>query len=98
MEIDKIKRALDKNSKTLESEKWTPETITIARKAIITGIVLVVITIYNGVTPMGFYVATIFQETGSNVSPNISAVIVGSVQFIGALIGAYLVERVGRKV
>lgn len=72
-----MKRILDKNSQMIENTAWTPETIAIARKAIVIAIVLAVLFIYSGVTPMIFYTSTIFEETGSNLSPNFSAIIVG---------------------
>ena len=64
----------------------------------ITGIVLVVLYIYSGITPMTFYTATIFQDTGSNLSPNMSAIVIGVIQLIGTCVATDLVERVGRKV
>lgn len=98
MEIDKIKRILDKNSLMLENSEWTPETIAIARKAITIAIVLVLLYTYSGVIPMTAYAATIFQETGSNLSPNMSAIVIGFIQLIGTYVGTVLVERVGRTV
>lgn len=75
-----------------------PETTAIARKALITGVFLVALYIFSGLTPMSFYTATIFQETGSNLSPNVSAIVIGVVQLIGTCIATELVERAGRKV
>lgn len=97
VEVEKLKRMLG-NSETKGNKHWTPGTITVARKSMITGIVLVVLYIYSGITPMTFYTATIFQETGSNLSPNLSAIIIGVIQVIGTWVATELVERVGRKV
>lgn len=83
LEIDKLKSALGNSENVNNNNDWTPETTTIARRALITGIVLVVLYIYSGVTPMTFYTATIFQETGSNLSPNMSAIVIGVIQLIG---------------
>lgn len=69
----------------INTNNWTPETTTIARKAMISGIVLVVLYIFSGITPMTFYVATIFQETGSSLSPNMSAIVIGIIQLIGKI-------------
>lgn len=96
MEIDKIKRILDKNSEMLENSEWTPKTVVITRKAITIAIVLVLLYTYSGVIPMTAYAATIFQETGSNLSPNMSAIVIGVIQLFGTWIGTVLVERVGR--
>lgn len=83
LEIDKLKSALGNSENVNNNNDWTPETTKIARRALITGIVLVVLYIYSGVTPMTFYTATIFQETGSNLSPNMSAIVIGVIQLIG---------------
>lgn len=98
MEIDKIKRILDKQHRMMENSEWTPETIAITRKAITIAIVLVLLYTYSGVIPMTAYAATIFQETGSNLTPNASAIVIGFIQIGGTYVGTLLVERVGRKV
>lgn len=98
LEVDKIKRILDKNRQLMENSEWTSETITIARKTIIIAIVLVLLYTYSGVIPMTAYAATIFQETGSNLSPNMSAIVIGVIQLIGTYVGTELVERMGRRV
>lgn len=44
------------------------------------------------------YTATIFAESGSDVSPNLSAIICGAIQLLGTLVSTKLVDRAGRKV
>lgn len=82
-EIDKIQRMLDKTSKTTDNDKWTPEKIAIARKAITIAIVLVLVYMYSGIMPMFAYTATIFEDTGSSLSSNASAIVIGVIQLIG---------------
>lgn len=98
MEIDKIKRILDQSSKSVEDNEWTPEKIAIARKAIIIATVLVFLYMYSGIMPMFAYVATIFEDTGSNLSSNTSAIVIGVIQLLGTCAATDLVERLGRKV
>ncbi|XP_031622888.1 facilitated trehalose transporter Tret1-like isoform X2 [Contarinia nasturtii] len=43
------------------------------------------------------YAAKIFQETGSNMSPNVSAIVTGAIEFAGILVAVYLIDRAGRK-
>jgi MFS family permease len=43
------------------------------------------------------FTASIFEESGSNLSPNISSIIVGFIQIIGSLCPTLLVDRLGRK-
>lgn len=43
------------------------------------------------------FTATIFAESGSTLSPNISSIIVGGIQIIGSMFPTFLVDRLGRK-
>lgn len=69
-----------------------------ARKAIFIGAVLVWLNQFCGCFAMLNYTANIFAESGSNLSPNMSAIIVGVIQLFGAWISTFLVDRAGRKV
>lgn len=51
----------------------------------------------TGVFAMLNYTATIFQESGSNLEPNVASIIVGGIQIIGSLFPPLLVDRLGRK-
>lgn len=52
---------------------------------------------FCGVFAMMNFTATIFAESGSNLSPNLSAIIVGGIQIIGSMFPPLLVDRIGRK-
>lgn len=82
MEIANLRRILSNEAK--EKSDWTMQTIIIARKAIITGLVMAVLFVYSGVTPMMSYTGNIFQETGSNLSPNMSAIVIGKIKNISS--------------
>ncbi|XP_037811226.1 facilitated trehalose transporter Tret1-like [Lucilia sericata] len=69
-----------------------------ARKAFIIGIALMAINQFCGCFAMLNYTATIFKESGSNLTPNMSAIIVGVIQLLGSYMSTILVERAGRKV
>lgn len=68
-----------------------------SRKVLSYALVLVALQQFCGGFPMLNFTATIFQESGSNLSPNSSSIIVGVVQILGAIICTFLVERAGRK-
>lgn len=44
------------------------------------------------------YTATIFAESGSSLSPNMAAIVIGVIQLAGSYCSTLLVERAGRKV
>lgn len=80
------------------SLKWSDFTTTIARKAIIIGVVLVSMNQLTGVAAILAYTAYVFREAGSNLSPNLSAIVIGVILVIGVIISLSLVDRLGRKV
>lgn len=43
------------------------------------------------------YTATIFMKSGSSLTPNMAAIVVGAIQLAGAYMSTALVERAGRK-
>jgi MFS family permease len=68
-----------------------------ARKAIIFGVVLVTVNQLCGFFAMLNFTSTIFQASGSTLSPEVSSIIVGIIQVIGAIVCTFLVERAGRR-
>lgn len=68
------------------------------RTVLIYGIVLMALNQFCGCFPMMNFTATIFKESGSNLSPNTSSIVVGVLQIIGAALCTLLVEKAGRKI
>lgn len=56
-----------------------------ARKAMIIGIALVALNQFCGCFAMLNYTASIFKESGSSMSPNMSAIVVGTIQLVGSI-------------
>lgn len=69
-----------------------------AKKGLIIGIVIICVSQLSGIFPLIIYTATIFKEAGSNLSPNMSAIIVAGIQLVGSYVSTITVDRVGRKV
>lgn len=44
------------------------------------------------------YAGQIFKDSGSHLSPNLSAIVIGVIQLVGTFTPTILVDRVGRKV
>lgn len=53
---------------------------------------------FSGLFGLLFFVSTIFEYSGSSISPNVSSIIVGVIQIIGCYCSTLLVDRAGRKI
>lgn len=62
------------------------------------GVILMILHEFCGCFTMTSYAGIIFSRSGSTLSPSISAIIIGTIQFFGAYISTILVDRLGRKV
>ncbi|XP_014474026.1 PREDICTED: facilitated trehalose transporter Tret1-like [Dinoponera quadriceps] len=51
----------------------------------------------SGINAVIFYTTTIFQESGSSISPDIASIIVSLVQTVMSVVAAVIVDRAGRK-
>lgn len=69
-----------------------------AKKSMLIAFVLVALNQLCGCFAMLNYTATIFAEAGSDLTPNMSAIVVGVIQLLGSCISLILVDRAGRKV
>lgn len=68
-----------------------------AGKALFFGIFLMALNQFCGCFAMLNFTAMIFKESGSTLSPNVSSIIVGAIQIVGAFLCTFLVEKAGRK-
>lgn len=53
--------------------------------------------ILSGTYALLSYASMIFEEAGSSMSPNVSAIIVGTIQTLGVYFSTISVDRAGRK-
>lgn len=77
---------------------WSDFGVNPGRKALTISIVLGLLGHISGSFAIINYTATIFKKSGSILSANESALVIGIVQLVGVVIMLPLVERVGRKV
>lgn len=101
IEIAKLKSDISDGEMQKSGEKsfeWSDLKNRIVQKAMIIGVVLVALNQFSGVVTMLNYTATIFQEAGSSISPNMSAIVIGAVQVFSTFISVLIVDRTGRKV
>lgn len=101
IEIERLKKTLTEN----EQEKSNKSSLKSSdfmknpgRKAMVIGMVLAALNHITGSYALLSYTATIFKESGSIISANESALIVGVIQLIGTFVVPVLIERSGRKV
>jgi sugar porter (SP) family MFS transporter len=70
----------------------------LARKGILILFGLMAMQQLSGINAVVFYIASIFEATGSSIEPEISAIIVGVIKVIAMLPTMAVVDLVGRKV
>lgn len=99
-ELEKLRASNQISMKSYENQAVTLSDLTSvsAKKAITIGVVLVWLNQFCGCFAMLNYTANIFAESGSNLPPNMSAIIVGIIQLVGAYMSTFLVDRAGRKI
>lgn len=87
-------------AKKLEEKatEWSEVLRNPGRKALVIGVFLAALENFSGSFALLNYTATIFDESGSVMSSNESALFVSIIQFVGAIIMPFLVDRTGRKV
>jgi Sugar (and other) transporter len=69
-----------------------------AKKVVLIGVGLMFLEQFSGVFALLFFVSSIFEYSGSSLSPNESSIIVGIIQLIGAYCSTMLVDKAGRRI
>lgn len=69
-----------------------------AKKVLLIGVMLQFLEQFSGLFGLLFFVSTIFEYSGSSISPNASSIIVGVIQIVGCYCSTLLVDRAGRKI
>ncbi|XP_055302939.1 facilitated trehalose transporter Tret1-like, partial [Sitodiplosis mosellana] len=96
MEINKLTNNEEESKK--KTIKWSDLTAIPVRRAFTIGIVLIVLNELSGFLAMLNYTANIFEDAGSDLHPNVSAIVIGAIQLFGTAIAMNLVDRTGRKI
>lgn len=69
-----------------------------AISGILIGIMLMILNQFSGGFVIINYAGTIFRDAGSNLSPNMSSIIVAALQIAGCYTAAILIDKSGRKI
>lgn len=98
-ELVKLKDALYSDKHNEQEPRITFQDLTTAHatKAFLIGVSLMALNQFCGCFAMLNYTASIFSESGSTLSANMSAIVIGSIQMVGSYLSTVLVERAGRK-
>ncbi|XP_055640539.1 facilitated trehalose transporter Tret1-2 homolog [Toxorhynchites rutilus septentrionalis] len=99
LELVKLKDAFSDEKQTIQDDQLTCKDFVTphARKAFLIGISLMAFNQFCGCFAMLNYTATVFAESGSSLSANMSAIVIGTIQMFGSYLSTVLVERAGRK-
>lgn len=104
MELDKLKAMFEKPKTANDSDaseatsiEWSFFCTPLARRAMLIGLGLVTLSQFNGCFAMMMYTATIFREAGTDIAPNMAAIVIGVIQVGGAYFSTVMVDRAGRK-
>ncbi|XP_031619027.1 facilitated trehalose transporter Tret1-like [Contarinia nasturtii] len=97
IEMSKL-QSMFADMKTESSLTWSDLTTHTARKAITIGVVLAALNQFCGCFAMFNYTSYVFEEAGSNFTPNESAIVIGFISLFGSFLSTNLVDRAGRKI
>lgn len=99
LEINRLKSIINDIQTKCDGNSfdWSELRTKIAQRAILIGIVLMVLNQLSGVVAMMSYSAKIFEAANSALPPNLSIIVIGVVQLISNIITLNLVDRAGRR-
>ncbi|XP_062541701.1 uncharacterized protein LOC134209707 [Armigeres subalbatus] len=100
MEFEQLQRSSQTAEEILRqrSINWRDFCTKQARKGLGIGTFLMALNQFSGSLAIMTYTANIFQESGSDLSPNASSIIVALIQLIGTIVSFILVDNLGRKI
>lgn len=68
-----------------------------SRKGLVIGLILVAVNQLCGCFAFINYTAEIFKESGSSLTPNMSAIIVAIIQVVGSVVSTFAIDNMSRK-
>lgn len=94
-EMQKLKLKVEEMENSKKS--WKSLFNRVSMKAVIYGILLIGFHQFSGTLVFVVYASDIFRDSGSSLSPNMSAIIVGILLFIGSIISFLVMDKFKRK-
>jgi SP family facilitated glucose transporter-like MFS transporter 8 len=96
LELTKLVSMLKERTETVSLKQMLRAAGT--RRALIIGIVLAANLQFCGVFAILSYTVNIFQEAGSDLSPDVSTILIGTLQLAGSYASSLLLDKAGRKI
>uniref|UniRef100_A0A8D8L2Z9 Facilitated trehalose transporter Tret1 n=2 Tax=Culex pipiens TaxID=7175 RepID=A0A8D8L2Z9_CULPI len=99
-EFEQLKKLVQVERESADDNRvtWTDFCTKDARKGLAIGIFLMLLNQFSGALAIITYTASIFERSGSDLSPHVSSIIVALVQLLGTLVSFSLVDNLGRKI
>ncbi|XP_055545654.1 facilitated trehalose transporter Tret1-2 homolog isoform X1 [Wyeomyia smithii] len=99
LELVKLQDTFSDEKQSIPQDEitWADLSSRHARKAFLIGICLMAFNQFCGCFAMLNYTASVFAESGSSLTANMSAIVIGTIQMFGSYFSTVLVERAGRK-
>uniref|UniRef100_A0AAG5D9P6 Major facilitator superfamily (MFS) profile domain-containing protein n=1 Tax=Anopheles atroparvus TaxID=41427 RepID=A0AAG5D9P6_ANOAO len=97
-EFDNMKKFIEHNTSQNSRVTLADFRSREAKLGMFIGVFLMFINQFCGIFAILTYAASIFEEVGSTLSPNTSAIIMGTIQIVGTLSSFVFVDLAGRKV
>lgn len=96
LELSKLNSFVKERGETVSLKQMLRATGT--RRALIIGLVLATNLQFSGIFAVLSYTVNIFQESGSDLSPNAATILIGALQLAGSCASSLLVDKAGRKI
>lgn len=96
LELSKLNSCVKERGETVSLKQMLRATGT--RRALIIGFVLAANLQFCGIFAILSYTVNIFQEAGSDLSPNVATILIGALQLAGSCVSSLLIDKAGRKI
>ncbi|GAB0091271.1 hypothetical protein DMENIID0001_060900 [Sergentomyia squamirostris] len=97
LELDQLHSSstTTKKATSISLEDFKPKS---TRRALIISFILIAGRNCCGIFPLINFTSSIFEEAGTDLTPNMSAIVVGLIQLIGIYISLMCIDRAGRRI
>lgn len=95
MEMEKLNKKVEEG--LMVRSVWKEATSPVSLKALFYGIMLITLHQFSGLMAFIGYTSDIFRASGSSLTPNMSAIIVGILLIVGSIFSIFVMDKFTRK-